>query len=71
MFIIGSRESLYFKGFDDSGIAEFTLSRSNAKLYDESKGKIDVDFREIEEQCHLSDCRIKLYKSELLTVKSP
>lgn len=69
MSIIGSRENLYFKGFDNNGIAEFTLSRNNAKIYDEYQGQIDIDFEKIKEQCHLSDCRIMLYKTEIVIVK--
>ncbi|MCM1286642.1 MAG: hypothetical protein NC227_10860 [Bacteroides sp.] len=68
MFIIGSKESLYFKGFDNNGIAEFTLNRNNAKKYDAYQGQIDIDFEEIKEQCHLSDCRIMLYKTEIVIV---
>lgn len=69
MFVIGSRERLFFKGFDNNGIAEFTLSRVNAKNYDEYQGQIDRDFEEIKEQCHLSYCRIMPYKAELVIIE--
>jgi len=69
MFIIGSRENLYFKGFDNNGIAEFTLSRNSAKNYDENQGQIDLDFEEIKEQCYLADCRIMLYKTEIVIIE--
>lgn len=65
-FVIASKCNLYFKGFDKKGNAEFTLSVNKAKKYScKNVDKFLDDFKCVQEQCYISDCRIYPYKTEM------
>lgn len=63
MFVIYSILGLYFKGYDEDGIAEFTFSRNEAKTYDECQGQ------EVIKKLYNSSDLPKFFQVELVIIE--